>query len=94
MTGLDLARRIRDVMTDEGISPLREYTWQGKPNAHHLVTWYGMALNLSGWDYCDECGNEHPEAALVRPEAGADCCCCQYCFALMAPDRQKAYGLA
>lgn len=79
MTGRDLARRIKQVLIDAGIDPSHSRTWNGK-HAADMVTWYGMALNLSGWDYCDECGNEHPHAELFRPEPGAETCLCRWCY--------------
>lgn len=79
MSGRELAHRIKDVMIASGVNILRTHTWSNHPNASDLVTWYGMALNLSGWDWCDDCGNEYPEADLIRLEPGADCCSCKYC---------------
>lgn len=79
MTGRELARRIRSAMTEAGIDPLVSRTWRGNYDAA-MVQWYGMALNLSGWGYCDECGNEHPDAELYRPEPGADTCLCRWCY--------------
>lgn len=78
MTGRDLARAIKTTMTAEGIDPKHTRTWT-HPLSASLVTWYGMALNLAGFDYCDECGSEGPIAEMVYPFDGADCCTCRHC---------------
>lgn len=91
MNGLGLARRIRETMTRDGIAPHRSYTWAGKAHASDMVTWYGMALNLAGWDFCDECANEHPELNMIRPEPDADCCVCRWCFDAATAEKQAEY---
>ena len=79
---LRLAHEIKRTMATAGIDPQHVSTWHVSEQSAQMVTWYGMALNIAGMDYCSDCGSERPMPELIYPYPEADCCQCPTCVAV------------